>query len=258
MDNTLNQNSTLIRKLKTFYKLLCGKQQLEKKITIDMDKDFFPIYKQCKPYTMTSIERMYALYQAVKYIVQQQVEGDFVECGVWKGGSVMLIAATLKQLNHFDRKIYLYDTFEGMSKPTEQDVCYTNESAMSDFSKLTNSETQTCAWANCPLDEVRNNLATIEYPQEQFFFVKGKVEDTIPQTMPGAICLLRLDTDWYESTYHELLHLYPLLIPKGVLIIDDYGHWLGSKQATDEYFTQHQISLLLNRVDYSGRLAIKM
>ena len=258
MDNTLKQNPTLIRKLKTFYKRLHGKQQLEKKITIDMDKDFFPIYEQCKPYTMTSIERMYALYQSVKYVIQQQIEGDFVECGVWKGGSVMLIAATLKQLNHFDRKIYLYDTFEGMSNPTEQDICYTSESAMPKFLKLTNHKTQICAWANCPLDEVRNNLALIEYPQEQFLFVKGKVEDTIPQTIPDHICLLRLDTDWYESTYHELLHLYPLLTTTGVLIVDDYGHWFGSRKATDEYFTQHKISLLLIRVDYSGRLAIKV
>ena len=64
---------------------------------VDMDKDFFSVYEKCKHYTMTSVERMYALYQAVKYVVNKNIEGDFVECGVWKGGSAMLMAATLDQ-----------------------------------------------------------------------------------------------------------------------------------------------------------------
>ena len=79
------------------------------------------------------------------------------------------------------------------------------------------------------------NLLSTGYPGGNLVLVEGKVEETIPRTMPAQICLLRLDTDWYESTRHELIHLYPKLIKNGVLIIDDYGHWRGSKQATDEY-----------------------
>ena len=86
--------------------------------------------------------------------------------------------------------------------------------------------------------------------------IEGKVEETIPGQAPGAISLLRLDTDWYESTAHELKYMYPALSAGGVLIIDDYGHWRGSREATDEYFSSHS-RVLLNRLDYSGRIAIK-
>jgi O-methyltransferase len=86
-------------------------------------------------------------------------------------------------------------------------------------------------------------------------FVKGPVEETIPRTTPERIALLRPDTDWYESTKHELVHLYPRLVPGGVLMIDDYGHCSGARKATDEYFSGSL--LFLNRSDYTGRLAIK-
>ena len=102
------------------------------------------------------------------------------------------------------------------------------------------------------------NLILTNYPINNFQLIKGKVEDTLPGIMlPDSISLLRLDTDFYESTLHELKHLYPLLSKNGVLIIDDYGHWQGCKQAVDEYFDKENISLLLNRIDYTGRVAIK-
>ena len=69
---------------------------------------------------------------------------------------------------------------------------------------------------------------------------------------------MRLDTDWYESTKHELTHLFPLLSSGGVIIIDDYGHWQGAKKAVDEYFEENNIKILLNRIDYTGRVGIKL
>ena len=87
---------------------------------------------------------------------------------------------------------------------------------------------------------------------ERIHFVEGKVEDTIPAHAPERIALLRLDTDWYESTRHELEHLYPRLSRGGVLIIDDYGHWQGARQAVDEYFGDAHAALL-NRIDYTAR-----
>jgi O-methyltransferase len=95
------------------------------------------------------------------------------------------------------------------------------------------------------------------YDMGRIHFVKGKVEDTIPNGAPSRIAILRLDTDWYESTRHELENLYPRLSPRGVLIIDDYGHWAGCRQAVDEYIHSNKIKLLLNRVDYTGRVAVK-
>lgn len=100
-------------------------------------------------------------------------------------------------------------------------------------------------------------MKSTAYPMENVHLVKGKVEDTIPKILPSQIALLRLDTDWYESTRHELIHLYPNLVKNGVLIIDDYGHWRGSKQATDEYFDGFAPKPFLQRVDYTGRLSIK-
>ena len=106
-------------------------------------------------------------------------------------------------------------------------------------------------------DEVRRNLASTGYPSDRLHFIRGRVEDTIPASAPESIALLRLDTDWYESTRHELTHLYPRLVRGGVLIIDDYGHWQGARQATDEYFSVLGSPVLLHRIDYTGRIAVK-
>jgi hypothetical protein len=238
----------LIRQIK---KMMTKNTSIQSNI-LDMDKEFFPLYEQCKPYTMTSIERMYALYQAVKYVVQQQLDGDFVECGVWKGGSSMLMAVTLDYLKCYTKKIYLYDTFEGMTKPTAQDISYAGVNASVQFTAQNN------IWAYCSMEEVKHNFEKINYPNENILFIKGKVEDTITTNQHKAISILRLDTDWYESTYHEMVYLYPCLISKGVLIIDDYGHWQGARGAIDKYCMENKLSILLNRIDYTGRIAIKI
>ena len=165
-----------------------------------------------------------------------------------------MIALTLKELGVSNRSLYLYDTYEGMSEPTADDVDFRGGQAKELMEQNVENK-QNSVWCLADLNDVQNNMRSTGYPQDLVHFVKGKVEDTIPVTMPEApIALLRLDTDWYESTAHELKYLYPLLIQKGVLVIDDYGHWEGCKRAVDEYFNG---SLLLNRIDYTGRIAIK-
>lgn len=222
----------------------------------DMEEEFKEISEKCISYTMTSRERMYSLYQAVKYVVSSKIPGDFVECGVWKGGSSMLMAYTLLKLGEINRKIYLYDTFTGMSKPTENDKTILNsESAIEAWRKYQREDYN--EWCFAPLGEVKNNLALTGYPLSNLVFIKGRIEDTIPETTPATISILRLDTDWFESTYHELKYLYPLLSKGGVVIFDDYGHWTGSKEAPDKYFLENNVSILLNRIDYAGRLGIK-
>ena len=223
-----------------------------------LGQEFLAIYERCRPYSMTSRERMFALYQSVKYVVENQIPGDLVECGVWRGGSSMLMALTLLSLGSTERKIYLYDTFQGMPEPTALDVPLADgrgEAATKTWQKK--DKTNTEFWCVSSLEEVRANLEGIGYPGHQFCFVEGKVEETIPLVAPTEIALLRLDTDWYESTRHELLHLYPRLRRLGVLIIDDYGCWAGSKKAIDEYCAAKSLSLLLHRIDYTGRVAIK-
>ena len=223
----------------------------------DMDEGFKKIYEECREYTMTSTERMYALYKSVEYVVNLKIPGDFVECGVWKGGSSMIIARTLLKMKEKNSKIYLYDTYEGLSEPTKEDKkLIASLSAVDEWGKRQKEDH--IDWCFSPLEEVKKNMLSTKYPKKNLIFIKGKVEDTIPLTVPPKIALLRLDTDWYESTYHELKYLFPLLSNKGALIIDDYGCWAGAKKAVDTYFDENKIVILLNRIDYTGRLGIKV
>lgn len=223
--------------------------------TPDFEPEFLPLMEKCRPFTMTSPERMYALYKATEYVVRSGIPGDVVECGVWRGGSSMLAALSLKALGDTSRTLYLYDTYTGMSEPTEKDVKWSGQAAQDSWPDLQQGDHN--AWCYAPEAEVRKNMAATGYPQERLVFVKGKVEETIPGTVPPSIAILRLDTDWYESTLHELEHLYPLLSPGGVLLLDDYGSWQGARQATDEFLDRHKIRAFLHRIDYSGRLLVK-
>lgn len=223
----------------------------------DFDEQVVRTFRAVQPYTMTSAERIEALVNAVRYIVANQVPGDIVECGVWRGGSSMAVALTLTQLGENHRRLYLYDTFEGMSAPTAEDVAFDGASASGTFAEQRLSD-DSSEWCRAPLDDVRANLESTGYPAERLHYVQGKVEATLPAALPsGPIALLRLDTDWYESTRHELEHLYPRLARGGVLIVDDYGHWAGARKAVDEYFAAHPPALLLNRIDYTARIAVK-
>ena len=215
------------------------------------------IIKSVKQFTLTSIERRFALIQAVNYIIKNKIAGDIVECGVWKGGSIMLIAKTLLELKSYDKELYLFDTFEGMPKPTEFDVSYKDDLAIKGFEdrKIDNNSSD---WSRIELDEVKKNVFSTGYNNEKFHFIKGKVEDTIPKNSPETISILRLDTDWYDSTRHELIHLFPRLVRGGVVIIDDYGFWKGAKKAVDEYFEENNILILLNRIDTTGVIGIKI
>ena len=221
-----------------------------------VEKEFGDTYRFVRKYTGATHERLYALFKSVEYVVKNNIEGDFVECGVANGGCVMIIAKTLVDMGVTDRKIYLYDTFEGMPKPSAHDYTWGSspEKMMQRWFKKTDSEGKT-NWVRFTLDEVKANMKLTGYPEENLVFVKGMVEETIPGTIPEKISLLRLDTDFYESTKHKLEHLYPRVSKGGVLLLDDYGTWMGEKKAADDYFKDNPI--LLNRVDRDGRVGVK-
>lgn len=222
----------------------------------DLEPAFGDLHSRCAQYTMTSVERMYALWKAIRHLEAQGVQGDFVECGVWRGGSSMLAALTLVALGDSARELHLYDTFEGMSAPTDHDVSLGGLSAAENWDRI-RSDRDDPVLAYAPLDDVRRNMASTGFPAERIHFVQGKVEDTIPGHIPERIALLRLDTDWYESTKHELEHLWPRLVPGGILIIDDYGDWIGARRAVDEFFAGRADAPLLIRVDTTGRVGTK-
>lgn len=208
-----------------------------------------------RPYTMTSTRRVAAVCEATEYVARNKIPGAFVECGVWKGGSTMAAAITLRNCGDDNRDIYLFDTFEGIPKPDAGDIVFNGESAV-DIWEAENAKSDR-PWLEATLDEVRGNMARTGYDQARFHYVKGLVEDTIPSQAPEQIAFLRLDTDWYESTKLEMEHLYPRLAPGGVLIIDDYGHLDGARRAVDEYLERQSAAVFLSRIDYSGRLVVK-
>jgi O-methyltransferase len=232
------------------------KDRLTGDFPADFSTEHISIVNTVRPRTMTSPERIYALTEAVKYIIRQKITGSIVECGVWRGGSMMAVALTLRNLDCSGRDLYLYDTFEGMPKPEDVDVDVKGCPAMPIFrSTQTGEDSSDFCFATLP--DVRAGMASTGYDQQLVHFVKGKVEQTIPSKAPDKIALLRLDTDWYESTRHELEHLFPRLSYGGILIIDDYGYWQGAKKATDEYIAQCAPSLFLARIDHASRIAIK-
>ena len=226
---------------------------------VDLDKDFFEMWNIAEKYTMISVERAYSLYASINYILSNNIRGDIVECGVWRGGACMLAALALIKNSSFDRKIFMYDTFEGMPVPGSNDkVAWNGKSALGYWKKNRTPDGKNM-WA-ADLDEVKENMKKTGYPEKNIVFCKGDVADTLhSDTVPGEISLLRLDTDWYESTKIELEKLYPLLTDRGVLLIDDYGHFSGARKAVDEYFSRKNDlpGILLNRIDYTGRTGVK-
>ena len=207
-----------------------------------MDLNFF--IRTVQPYSMTSIERITELYNSLEYVRLNNIGGDIVECGVWKGGNILGIMEYLHYYN-INKNIWLFDTFEGMTEPEENDVDLNNNHA----SKMLHIPV---VLAYSPIDEVKNNLSKSEFNKNNLRFIVGDVSKTLlnKNNVPENISILRLDTDWYKSTKDELVVLYPKLVNNGVLIVDDYGHWKGSKQAVDEYFDGKNI--VIESIDYTG------
>ena len=228
--------------------------------TPEATDEHLKIMNTCSKYTMTSRSRQWALIQSVEWIAKKNIEGDIVECGVWRGGNLILCGLMLKAFN-LDRLIWGYDTFTGMSEPTEDDYLVDNpESKNSSLIRdkwLAKQKSQGITdWNYVTKDEVASNFSK-EVGTDNLKLIRGKVEDTltIESNLPEKISILRLDTDWYESTKVELEVLFPRLQKRGVLIIDDYGRWAGSRKAVDEFFEGYGF-VWLHRVSKSCRLYV--
>jgi hypothetical protein len=224
----------------------------------DLAQDAKDLFERVRNYTMTTPERVAALADAVRYLVVNKVPGAMVECGVWRGGSMMAVAHTLMAMGVDDRDLYLFDTFEGMPTPGEQDFDIDGVSAFERQAGYrraidTGGELPTTLQL-LPMEEVRELMVATGYPAHRIHLVQGLVEDTIPAQAPECVALLRLDTDYYSSTRHEFEHLYPRVPAGGVVIVDDYAKWQGAKLATDEYLAEHGIDTILHRIDGASRM----
>jgi|SRR5579863_584288 len=212
----------------------------------DFDEDFWPLYDKVKPFTLTSAERLFDLYKTVEYVERSKIPGSFIECGVWKGGSSMMMALANMAKGPVSRRIQLFDTFEGMTAAGVNDIDTCGNSAMTQWKE---------GWIKEPLEDVQRNMASTEYPEKFVEYYKGRVEDTLRDFAADSFAIVRLDTDWYESTKHELEVLWPRLSLGGILIIDDYGCWNGSRKATDEYFADKPVKM--TRIDDTCRVIQK-
>jgi O-methyltransferase len=231
-----------------------GVSQSADRLPDDFDAIDAELWRRVAPYTMTTPGKIHALRHAVEYIVSRPVDGALVECGVWRGGSMMAVALTLVRLGKTDRELYLFDTFEGMTEPGPEDVKQGGRPASE---ILARENRDSPVWGVASIEEVRVAILDVGYPEARIHFVQGAVEETLPEHAPADLALLRLDTDWYSSTKHELVHLYPRLAHGGVLIIDDYAYWRGARQAVDEYVRENELPLLLVRIDHGARVAVK-
>ena len=164
----------------------------------------------------------------------------------------MAIALSLLHVGAADRELVMFDTYEGMTAPSDRDRDLEGNLA-SDLLEQSDRETS-LVWAKSTLSEVQANLSSVGY--DNVHYVVGDILETVPARAPATIALLRLDTDWYESTRHEMTHLLGRVARGGILIIDDYGHWSGARRAVDEYIEENGLDLFLCPLDYTGRLAV--
>jgi hypothetical protein len=202
---------------------------------------------------MTAHEKLFALILATRHIVDHEVPGAIVECGVWRGGSMQAVAHTLLARGVTDRDLHLFDTFEGMPEPSEKDRRFDGTPAAE---LLATREKTAKVWAIASLEDVQAGMAETGYPAERIHLHPGLVQDTIPASAPERIAILRLDTDWHDSTRHELEHLYDRVPSGGVIVFDDYGFWQGAREAVDEFLARTGEELLLVPIA-SGRIAVK-
>ena len=221
---------------------------------VELSQNDIKLIDLISKYSMTPKIRIYNLIQALRHLEHNEVQGDYVECGVWKGGNLILFKKFLEKNNLISKKIYAYDTFEGMTTPSSYDYNLSTKESAENILKG-DKDRKTNNWGICSLEDVKSNILKTVGNLDSIEFVKGPVEETLNNKIPNKISLLRLDTDWYSSTKKELEVLYDNVTPGGIIIIDDYGHWSGTKKAVDEFFLNKYV--WMHYVDYACRLIIK-
>lgn len=209
-------------------------------------------------YSMTNPDRLWSAMKAVEYVSRRRISGAVVECGVWQGGSVIAMISQLMDMGDTEREVWLYDTFEGMTEPTKDDSLARTGASAEEIMRSTPREPGFNVWAISSLEEARANIETVGYPSDRLRWVVGDVSTTLQHYVPDEIAVLRLDTDFYESSRDELEYLYPLISPGGVCIIDDYGFWNGQRKAVDEFLDRLPDKPLMFKVDDGARMWLKI
>ena len=220
----------------------------------ELDAEAEELLGAARGLSMTAAVAQWELIQAIRHVEGNRIAGDIVECGVWRGGN-LVIAGLLRQRMGFDRRIWAFDTFAGMTPPSAADFKPAEDlDVAGKFASLNHGDHND--WCLASEEEVLGNFEQ-RVGNRDLRTVKGPVEETLkrPENLPERIAILRLDTDFYESTKAEMEILYPRLSKGGVLIVDDYGEWAGARKAVDEYFSGQPV--WLHYVTHTVRLMVK-
>lgn len=207
-------------------------------------------------HTMMSFERLATLWLQVRYLDNHKVSGTLVECGVWRGGAVAIMAlAHLHSASSPWRQLHLFDSWQGLPEP---DAKLDGKSAVEFAGGADSGALRSVDRCVASLEETRDLLEKeVRYPANLIHYHSGWFQETLPRTEVGEIALLRLDGDWYESTRVCLEHLYSSVVSGGVVVLDDYGLWAGCRKATDEFLARQPKPIMLHHIDYTGRYFIK-
>jgi hypothetical protein len=235
-----------------------GKSYLRGCFCYDNEAEIKEDLLMVRHHTMTSFERMASLWQQVQYLDRYRVHGALVECGVWKGGAVGLMAlAHMRSFQRPTRPLHLFDSFQGIPEP-RADI--DGRAAIRFANGRGGGALESTGKLVSMLEDSEQLLgATIAYPRELIHYHRGWFQDTVPRDAEaiGDIALLRLDGDWYESTAICLKYLYSNVVRHGVVVIDDYGHFEGCRRAVDEFLARLTTPILLCHADYTGRYFVK-
>ena len=216
--------------------------------TRDAEREMRELLDRVKPYTMVAEPPLRDLVGRMHGILDAGVPGAMVECGVWRGGSSFLMAEVLKRRGEAGRKVWMFDSFEGLPPP--QDIDGPSARAYAEDTE------NPLYYDNCraELEEVRAAARELDL-EERVEIVAGWFDQTLPEARDriGPIALLRIDCDWYEPVLLCLETLYDQVSPGGVLIVDDYYQWDGCTIATHEFLARRELPL---RVQEAAQVAV--
>lgn len=191
--------------------------------------------------SMIGLKRLDNIEYCFRQIIKDNIQGDFIETGVWRGGATIFMKALLKSQNINDRLVWVADSFEGLPKPNVEKYKEDKGDIFHTYEELA-----------IPLETVQNNFRKYDLLDENVKFLKGWFKDTLPTAPIDKLSLIRLDGDMYESTMDGLVNLYPKLTKGGFIIIDDWGAVKACKQAVLDYREQHNITDEIKIVDWTG------
>jgi O-methyltransferase len=191
--------------------------------------------------TMAGRKRLDNLQQCIEQVLQNNVAGDLIETGVWRGGSAILMRAVLRAYGVANRRVWVADSFAGLPPP---DPAKYPADAGDKHHRIENLAIS--------LETVRANFERYGLLDDQVHFLKGWFKDTLPTAPIEKLAVVRLDGDMYESTMDGLVHLYPKLQPGGFLIVDDYGALSACRKAVHDYRQKHGVIEEIQTIDWTG------